>query len=65
VWRGLVASRFILGIRVIRKVKKTQSENLEFGHKRGEIQNFFLQKIHWHSKEGETQKIIQFCGSLS
>jgi hypothetical protein len=53
------------GISVIRKVRKTQHHNPEFGHTQGEI--FFLtaKKVHDHSRGDETQKTINFGGKLS
>jgi len=53
--------------RVIRKVRKTQHQNPEFGHTKSEIQKK-LQKntsTFKHSMGDETQKSINFGGELS
>jgi len=49
-------------IRIIRKVRKTQHQNPEFGHKPGEIKNKSAKK---YIQGGETQKTIHFCNKLS
>jgi hypothetical protein len=53
-------------IRVIRKVRKTQHQNPEFGNTQDEIQKKnTCKKVRLHSTGDETQKTINFGGKLS
>jgi hypothetical protein len=53
-------------IRVIRKVRKTQNQNPELGHKQGEVQKKTCKNKYISIQRGdETQKTINFGGKLS
>jgi len=56
----LVASQSWRDNRVIRKVKKTQHQNPEFGHTQGEIKKKTLQKSTLALRGDATQKTINF-----
>jgi hypothetical protein len=56
---------FLPFMRVIRKVRKTQPQNPEFGHTQGETQKTPTKKYIKISMGGETQKTINFGGKLS
>jgi hypothetical protein len=51
--------------RVIRKARKTQHQNPEFGRTQGEIKRKPAKKVHEHSTGDETQKTMNFGGKLS
>jgi len=52
-------------IRVIRKIRKKQHQNPEFGHTQGEILQKPAKKYTSIRGGGETQRTIIFCGKLS